>query len=124
MSSDWSVAVSTCVCTRAMCPEIFVNTRRLIVRIATGRRIAASTMAGRSLVIVVAVVVTVIVIRVLGENARHHILHFLRVWRSCSRFCMMLAMTEKGSVKTYASEFGVTGSGTGGGVERVLIGVE
>ena len=75
MSSGYSVAVSTCVGTLAMCPAIFVNTRRFIVRIATGRRIDASATAGRSLVIAVAVVVAIFFIRVLVEHARYHILH-------------------------------------------------
>ena len=75
VSSGWSVAVGTCVVPRAVCTAIFANTRRLIVRTATGRRIAESAMAGRSLVIAVAVVFTIVVIRVLGEHARHHILN-------------------------------------------------
>ena len=58
-----------------MCPEIFANTRRSIVRIATGHRIAAPAMDGRLLVIAVAVVVTIFVIQVLGEHVIHHILN-------------------------------------------------
>ena len=37
---------------------------------------------------------------------------------------MLLAMIEKGSVKTDASKFGVTGYGAGGVVAIVLAGVE
>ena len=111
-----------------MCPEIFANTRRSIVSIATGRRIAASATAGRSLVIAVAVVVTIVVIIVLGEHTRHHILHLREHLLFTSleiflRLCMMLAMKEKGSVKTDASEFGIISSGAGGSVARVPTGV-